>query len=1089
MRGKILLYNYILFRAGTAAAAGPCCPESTEAAKRNGRRESSVPEIDRENLLDALRRMPGYVAAYQIVDDSLRSLYYSPNIPAVLGLSAGEYEALIAQDACDSVYSGDLPNLREHVARCIRSDRDVYWDFSVARKRGGYIRMKCVSRIAGTLDGKPVMISSFSSAFPEREPDALKTLSADDFRHLVENIPAGVAVLRMRNGKIALLAANPALSRMVGVSQKGMKGDSADELFRRVHPEDIAVARDAISTLFSKRHGAVAVYRTMNEKTRKYIWLQAIGKSLDQPDGSQLAYISYIDITAQKKAETGLRRSRQMYELAVRGAKLTVWEYDIAARRCTCQDDAFLKAGFPSVIEDMPYSLLDHVDEKDRAAFLLMYADLENGKKAAEGEFWYRRAPSDKPRCARATYSTVFDGRGRPVKAYGIMQDITLQKLEAEKYQGMVQKMLKASSRSLCTVCLDLTANVRENGFGFIPDTASHEDGGTADEFLAAAARRVVDPKAADSFRATFNRRALMTALFAGQTELSQLYLRRMENGRESWVESLASMAQNPETGNVEAVFCVFDRTEKVKGDRLVQRLTNEEYDFIGLINIEQRLFRLINIKAGESCVLEQGVNFTEEEILRNTVAATIAPEDQDRYRQSIPLDNVLARLQTEKTYAFSFTYINSHGVRRRKQNRYCWLDDTHDELLVLRTDVTAAYQRDHEHLRLLQSALRSAENANQMRRDCLTNLSHDLRTPLNNVVGFTHLARSAASDAERENYLDKAELSAEQLQSIIKNMIDLSALESGETEFSLRSFDIRPFVNDVLSSVHEAAAKKNVWVETNTGGWTMQQICADRTSLQKVLTALLLNAIHFSEPRGHVEFTMESFVPVADGANCRFVIRDHGGGISKEFMPYLFEPFAQEEFCEDAQTAGVSLGLSVVKRLVEMMGGAIWAESEKGSGTTFTLLFRLSEPGSGLPAGRTDSLDGESLIGKKILICEDNPLNLEITQALLEQQGALVTCADNGETGLQTFTSSREGEYDAVLMDIRMPRMDGLAASRAIRALKRKDAQSVPIIAMTADLLDKNMDGLKSAGMDACLEKPFKADDLLGLLAERIKK
>ena len=466
----------------------------------------------------------------------------------------------------------------------------------------------------------------------------------------------------------------------------------------------------------------------------------------------------------------------------------------------------------------------------------------------------------------------------------------------------------------------------------------------------------------------------------------------------------------------------------------------------------------------------------------------TIAPEDQDRYRQSIQLSNVLARLQTEKTYAFSFTYINPNGVRRRKQNRYCWLDDAHDEILVLRTDITASYQRDREHLRLLQSALNSAEKANKLRSDCISNISHDLSTPINNIVGFTRLSRSAGSREELADILEKVETSTSQLQTIVKNMLELSAIESGDTEFAPKSFDFRPFLSDVLNPVREAAAQKNVWIEADSIGWTMSQLYADRTSPQKILTALLLNAVHFSEPGGHVVFRMESFVPVADGANCRFVVRNNGRGISREFMPYLFEPFAQEERSEAEQTAVVSLNLSVVKRLVEMMGGAIWVESEEGNGTTFTLLFRLLEPATEKLENRAGNADRGMLTGKKILICEDNPLNLEITQTLLEQHGALVTCADNGAIGVQAFAASQESEYDAVLMDIRMPRMDGLTAAHTIRGLLRNDAQTVPIIAMTADLLDNNMDGLKNSGVDACLEKPFRPEELLDLLAERIE-
>ncbi|MGI5978996.1 MAG: ATP-binding protein [Oscillospiraceae bacterium] len=1045
----------------------------------------SVTEIDRAELLKTVNRMPGYISAYLIDGESLKTLYYSRNIPAVLDYQEEEYKAQTRVNALDTIFKGDRAEVRKCIAQCIEADgEDVYCDFCIPCKERGYIKTLCISRIVGTIDGKPVMISCFTNFARQEVPTALPGLTDSDCKRLVDNIPAGIAVMRMRAGKLELVAANPALSTIVGVTERKIAGPTQEDFYRRVHPDDLPIAKAAIQSIFSERHGASCVYRALNEKTRKYVWLHAVAKSYDLPDGSQIAYINYTDVTAQKETETELRESRQRYQLAVRGANLTVWEYDIQNRCISCPDDGFNRAGFESVIADMPDALLDYVDEKYRAQYLLMFADINAGKRDGSCELWYRRSAHDKPRCTHMAYSTVFDSRGNPVKAYGIMQDITLQKLEAEKYNGLMQKMLRTSSSAIFTACFDLTMNRCEKNKGITSNIPAIEYP-TADDFFATAVTHIVEEKAAAAFRAEINRRALLTSYFAGRPEVSQIYQRRMENGRSQWVETHVTMAQNPNTGNIEAIYCVFDRSEKMRGERLIQRLTNEEYDFIGIIDVEQRLFSIMNIKAGEPYALERLSNITEAEIVNLTVSATVAPEDRERYIHSIALDNVILRLCTEKNYTVSFTYLTPSGKRRRKQLRFCWLDDTHEEILVVRTDITAAYLHDREQMRLLQSALRSTEKANALRLECIANLGHDLRTPLNAIVGYSRLARVAKDGVLIQDHLEKIEKSANQLQSIISNMLDFSRLESGETEFLPESIETAKLFEDVADAIRDAASAKNVRVEMNDSRWRMPSIYADRASLFRILTSLLLNSIRFSAPGGRVSFSAESFSPVGDGANCRFRIIDHGSGISKEFLPYLFEPFAQEERSTDPESANVSLGLAVVKRLVEMMNGSIWAESEKGKGTTFTVLFRFSEPQKAAEPAAEDAPG--SLAGKRILICEDNPLNLEITQTLLEQQGALVTCADNGEMGLKVFAASQENEYDAVLMDIRMPRMDGLTAASRIRSLNRSDAQRVPIIALTADGLDRNMDGTRSSGVNAYLEKPFSPKDLFDILADRI--
>lgn len=900
-----------------------------------------VTKIDREDLLRTVSRIPGYTAAYLVRAEGLKLLCYSEDIPAILGYTKEEYVSLADKDAYETIFSGDVPEVRKHVERCICEEGDVYCCFSIPCAKGGFLYTKCVSRVIGELDGAPVLLSCFTELSLEADPRPVPALTDADFKRMVDNIPSGIAVMRLRDEKLELVAANPYLSSIIGVSDRGIAGQTPEDYYRRVHPDDLQVARDAMKATFSERHGAVCIYRSKNERTNKYMWLHAVSRFVPQPDGSQLAYISYTDVTAQKEAESALRRSRQLYQLAVDGAHLTVWEYDMTSRRATCPDGGFQRAGFPNVIEDVPDALLDYIDEKDRARYLLMYADLNAGKTSAGCELWYRRSPSGKPHCVRVTYSTVFDNRGKPVRAYGLIQDITLRKLEEEKYQATMRNMLKAASSSLSTVSLDLTLNSREKNFG------GGETGmaGTADDFIAAEGNTIADERAFSDFRAKFNRRALLKAFFSGQTEVSARYLRHMEDGGYRWVETRVSLTQNPQTGDVESVFCLFDRDEKIKSERLIQRLTNEEYDFIGIIDTAKRLLRIVNIKSGEAFALPNAKAYREKDLFTGRVMSTLATEDQERYGQSIILDNVIDHLETETTYAFSFTYINPDGERRRKQLRYCWLDDTHREILVVRMDVTVNYQRDGEQLRLLQSALRSAEKANEMRSDCITNLSHELKTPLNAVAGFTNLALQSRDEEIVRGYLLKIGAAAAQMQETVSDMLDLSRLESGDADFAAENFDMRVFAENLAVPLRASAQEKGVWIDVDDSHWHLDRVVADKASLQRIFSTLLMNAVCLSRPGGRVEFIMESFKPVADGVNCRFLVRASGAGPSKEFLPNLFKPFAHEEREAFPAVPGrVSRGLSVVKRLVEMMGGTIWAESNKNKGTTVLILFRLPE-------------------------------------------------------------------------------------------------------------------------------------------------
>lgn len=274
-----------------------------------------------------------------------------------------------------------------------------------------------------------------------------------------------------------------------------------------------------------------------------------------------------------------------------------------------------------------------------------------------------------------------------------------------------------------------------------------------------------------------------------------------------------------------------------------------------------------------------------------------------------------------------------------------------------------------------------------------------------------------------------------------------------------------------------------------DSSGYRPRTILADRLNVEKILLNLLTNAVKYTPEGGSIWVTVKDVPGANADPDLVFSIRDNGIGMSKEFLSQLYEPFAQENQ-QGYEAYGVDLGLSIVKQLVELMGGSITVNSRKGEGTEFTVRMYLRETTDiQNRQSPTEHSPDEKLSGRKMLLCEDNKLNREIACALLRQKGVEVITAENGKIGLECFAASKPGEFDAILMDIRMPVMDGITATQAIRELERADAQTVPIIAMTADAFAEDIERCLEAGMNAHLAKPIEPQMFYRALTEHLKK
>ena len=373
---------------------------------------------------------------------------------------------------------------------------------------------------------------------------------------------------------------------------------------------------------------------------------------------------------------------------------------------------------------------------------------------------------------------------------------------------------------------------------------------------------------------------------------------------------------------------------------------------------------------------------------------------------------------------------------------------------------------------------------ANKTRHAFFGTISHDMRTPLNGILGFAELAGKSTQPAEIQEYVSKIRTSGFILKTLVDDTLTLSRIENGSYIPNPTPQDNLGILEAALDPIRDAAAARGVTLRTDTAGMRHRTVLADAPGVQKILVNLLSNAVKFTPAGGTVTFRCRLDPPGGGEPDTVITVEDTGIGISDEFLPHVFEPFAQEE-SGDTAYPGSGLGLTIVKSLIEAMHGTIDITSTRGKGTSVTVRLPLRETDR-LPAGDERQEYAEVLRGKRVLVCEDNPLNLEIITKFLRHMGMEVTGVGNGRLGVETFVISEPGYFDIILVDLRMPVMDGITAAKTIRSLFRSDAKTVSIFAVSANCSDEDVRECLRAGMDGHIPKPINPKELAARLAMR---
>ena len=442
--------------------------------------------------------------------------------------------------------------------------------------------------------------------------------------------------------------------------------------------------------------------------------------------------------------------------------------------------------------------------------------------------------------------------------------------------------------------------------------------------------------------------------------------------------------------------------------------------------------------------------------------------------------DNILTVECTVPNNTWYFDIIHSRGWIPRFYQIMCIVISCIFSLLIATVFylISSKKHRERQYEAELEKSAEQAKNANEAKTRFLFNMSHDIRTPMNAIVGFSGLLeKNLQNERKAKEYLEKIQSSSNLLLRIINQVLEMARIESGTAVLQLKAEDMDALFHRVNTVFEEDVRKKNLQYHAVLDVRHHYVVC-DQTKLQEIMLNIISNAIKYT-PEGHSIYVEVHEAVSENPSKIRYIFscEDTGIGMSEEYLPHIYEEFSREHSTTENKVPGTGLGLPIIKSMIELMGGSIQVESRQGIGTKFTIDLSFDIALKEEVYGSEDTIESSAshtIKGKRILLVEDNELNAEIAKTVLEDVGALITRAENGQQALELFKEKPAGTFDVILMDLMMPVMDGYTATRKIRELERSDAKTVPIIAMTANAFQEDAEKCIAVGMNAHLAKPL---------------
>ena len=640
---------------------------------------------------------------------------------------------------------------------------------------------------------------------------------------------------------------------------------------------------------------------------------------------------------------------------------------------------------------------------------------------------------------------------------------------------------------------------------------------GDFDLHVASWEKRILSDNAAQ-FREMVSRENLIAMYNVGERDSWIEYLVQDRFGNRVWLREIIALSRDDVTGDIMAVILVRDVTERKRIEvesfrrlELINVLTNdyESVYFVDLDSDSYEIYRRVDrIMKKYSSVFLPSYSDTVEAFAYKGVCR----QDRENFLRILSADHVREVLTKKNGFIFTFRSGNTGAPQYYQVKGVRIGSGKPMEMMLGFANIEEVRQEEIRQRRLLEDALEQARHADDAKSTFLSNMSHDIRTPMNAIMGFANIAITHIDDPDKvKNSLEKIIASSNHLLELIGNVLDMSRIESGRMVLEESWVSIREIVQEVTDLMKPEILTREHECELRVAGDVPDLVLCDKLRMTQLLLNILSNAVKYTPKQGRIRLSVSQKTGAPAGySSLEFVVSDTGIGMSREFQKRIFEPFERENNSTVSKVMGSGLGMPICKGIVDSMGGSLTVDSRQGRGTVITVNLALrykSEDSSGGSGGLEEQnaekgdaqclsksavFDGkrESIFPKKpeeirILVVEDNALNREIARELLEDDGFIVETAPDGETAILMIARSDPGHYDAVLMDIQMPGIDGYEAARNIRQMYDAEHANLPVIAMTANAFDEDVEKARSAGMNAYLAKPVMPGALMEVLSQ----
>lgn len=932
--------------------------------------------------------------------------------------------------------------------------------------------------------------------------DALSVQRQEAVVDLLDYIPIGVRIFVMSDEDHAEIEfSNRQMERMIssdGTAQEMSDGYCMDG-FIGVHPDDLRQVREVFRQGYALERFSVDNFR-LRTRSGHFIWVTLDVALRNVRPSGRVYYGFYRDVSKEKELRDSLeaQRERHMEQTLVDtigslpACSVLYQENDngdlfpkkysdefCQLKGCTQQDIREFNSddGFAPVHPDDRKALKEMVVARRRDR--LMHNAVYRIRTKKSGYKWVS---------VNYTHFLLADQKYL-YAVYTDIDDLKKQEQQLEEQYNSAQAFMDSVSNTyMVTVRSNLTRNRVESIGGTIqllPGSGTLSCDVSIDVLLNAMPKEEQRRECA----ALFSRFSLIRAFEDGTRTLYKDFQVRMSNGEVIWVHGSITLTRRPSSGDVVAFFSAANVNEEKLTDAIMSHLVTNHFDYISCIDVHSGRFVLFfsNNKGSGMGEIPSGTFY--DDVMCSYNSKCVASSDVASSIEFMKLDNVRKALEHNDRIDMTFSRNDGEGITA-KRVEFSYLDRESGLIALVQTDVTESQRQQIEQEEKLRRALDAAQQANAAKSDFLSRMSHDMRTPLNGIIGMVYLTGEMDLPQEVKENLKKIDTSSRFLLSLINDVLDMAKAESGKIELHPEPYDPQKFADYLDAVIVPLCREKNLKLIIDAQPIPGVCVVIDPLRNNQIFFNLLSNAVKFTPEGGTITYRLRERLTEDGKIALHSEVSDTGIGMSEEFQRHLFEPFVQENRNDNSGKRGSGLGLSIVKKLIELMGGTISAKSRSGEGTTFFLdgVFDC------VPEKRMESKEKSTMpsqtdfVGRHVLLCEDHPLNQEIVKALLEEKGAVIDIADNGQVGVNLFRNSIVGFYSAILMDIRMPVMDGYEATAEIRSLSRADAKTVPIIAMTADAFEEDVKRCMAAGMNGHLAKPVDPDHMFTLLMSFMK-